>query len=315
MYSKKNIALWLKRMGVEGVLKEASSDASFRKYYRLTNGTQSSIVMDASQQKEVLVPFIEINSRLATIGVRVPKVLQKNLEEGYLIVEDMGNQHLFDVLNSHTFEPLYRQAIDTIVTMQQTPTEGLPPYDKAFLKSEMELMEEWYVNHYLGVTLTPEQQNVFQTVVEHIANEVLGQPQGVFVHRDFHSRNIMLTPHNEMVVIDFQDARVGAITYDLVSLLRDCYIAFQREDIERLALYFKEKKGLHVDDATFLRWFDFMGLQRHIKVLGIFARLALRDNKEAYLKDIPLTLKYVLEVANRYKETQHFVVLLEGLQQ
>jgi len=180
-----------------------------------------------------------------------------------------------------------------------------------FLRFEMDLMQEWYLEKYLSVTLDDEQQNKLSDTLAFITSEVLSQPQDVFVHRDYHSRNIMLSPCNdELVVIDYQDARVGAVTYDLISLLRDVYVELDSSVVESMALRFRDSKGLDVDDATFIRWFDFMGLQRHIKILGIFARLHLRDGKEGYLKDIPLTLKYVLEVGSKYPETQDFVALL-----
>jgi aminoglycoside/choline kinase family phosphotransferase len=177
----------------------------------------------------------------------------------------------------------------------------------------MELMEEWYLEKYLGKQLDSEDRQIISEAIDKVAAVVLSQPQGVFVHRDFHSRNIMITPNDAMAVIDYQDARVGAITYDLASLLRDCYIAFDPKAIDDLVLQFRDKKGLNIDDATFVRWFDFMGLQRHIKVLGIFSRLHLRDGKEGYLKDIPLTLKYVMDIGSKYEETRELVDLLKDL--
>ena len=156
-------------------------------------------------------------------------------------------------------------------------------------------------------------KNIIDTTLKDISDVVLEQPQGVFVHRDFHSRNIMLTPKDEIGIIDFQDARVGAITYDLVSLLKDCYIEWNKEEVEKLALYYRDSVNLDVDDETFVKWFDFMGLQRHIKVLGIFARLHLRDGKDGYLKDIPLTLKYIVDAGSKYEETQDLVKMLQKI--
>ncbi|MBD3789940.1 MAG: phosphotransferase [Campylobacterales bacterium] len=304
---------WLDDIGCGGTLKMASGDASFRKYYRLNDGIQSSVIMDASLQKESVEPFVEITFKLRDAGVKVPKILFQNREEGFLMLEDMGSRHLLENLNESNFELFYDRAIDTIVKMQRADTEGLPGYDAAFLRFEMELMEEWYLQKYLGKTLDEKSKKVIADTIECIVSEVLAQPQGVFLHRDFHSRNIMLTPQDGIIVIDYQDARIGALTYDLVSLLRDCYVMFDPKAIERLALSFRDKKGLNVNDATFMRWFDFMGLQRHIKVLGIFSRLYLRDGKDGYLKDIPLTLKYVLDVANKYDETKSLAKLLEEL--
>ena len=292
----------------------ASADASFRKYYRLSRGTSSYLVMDSSLEKGSIKPFIEVTAKLLEVDVDAPKILLKNLEDGFLILEDFGHTHYLDLLNTTNFQTLYRDAIDTIVKMQNASTTTLPIYDKEFLHIEMDLMQEWYIEKKLRVSLSLQQKELLKNSLENISEVLLYQPQGVFVHRDFHSRNIMVKHDGSIGVIDYQDAMSGAITYDLVSLLKDCYIAFERSSIEKLALEFRDKKKLKVDNATFLKWFDFMGLQRHIKVLGIFSRLHIRDNKEGYLKDIPLTLKYVLETAKRYEETQALAKLLKEIQ-
>jgi len=291
----------------------ASADASFRKYYRLTQDEESVIVMDSSLELDSLTPFIDITSRLLNAGVKAPFIFEENIEQGYLILEDFGNTQLFDVLNQNNFKRLYQMAIDEIVKMQEADTNNLPLYDKAFLHLEMDLMQEWYLEKKLNITLTLNQKELIKQTLHIISDTVLTQPQNVFVHRDFHSRNILLTNKQTIGVIDYQDAMNGAITYDLVSLLKDCYIAFDRKKIEKLVLSFRDKKGLQTADKEFLKWFDFMGLQRHIKVLGIFSRLHLRDSKDGYLKDIPLTLKYTIETALRYKETQAFAKLLEEI--
>jgi len=289
----------------------ASADASFRKYYRLTKDDKSFLLMDSSLEKESLAPFLDVTKRLQNAGVNVPKIYEQNLSLGYLILEDFGDVHLLSQLNATNFKTLYKQAIDEIITMQEAETAGLPLYDKAFLHFEMELMREWFLEKKLGLTLTQTQLTLVEKALENIANAVLEQPQNIFVHRDYHSRNIMLTSTGELGIIDYQDAMNGALTYDLVSLLKDCYIAFKRSDIEELALYFRDKKGLSVGNDEFLRWFDFMGLQRHIKVLGIFSRLHLRDGKDGYLKDIPLTRKYVIDTAKRYDKTKELAAFLE----
>ena len=291
----------------------ASADASFRKYYRLSKEGKSVILMDASLEKESLTPFIDITHRLLHVNVKAPKILAQNLSLGYLILEDFGDTNLLDVLNKANFIELYEKAIDEIIQMQKADTTNLPLYDKKFLHAEMDLMQEWYLEKKLALHVTQIQKELISSTLETISTVVLSQPQNIFVHRDFHSRNIMLTPQNELGIIDYQDAMSGALTYDLVSLLKDCYIAFSREDIEALALLFAEKKGLHVSREEFLKWFDFVGLQRHIKVLGIFSRLYLRDGKDGYLKDIPLTLRYVIETASRYNETKEFGRLLGQL--
>jgi aminoglycoside/choline kinase family phosphotransferase len=201
-----------------------------------------------------------------------------------------------------------------IIKMQESNVEFLPIYDKEFLHFEMDLMSEWYLEKKLNISLSDNDKKLIEKTLNKISEEVLKQPQNVFVHRDFHSRNIMITKDKKIGVIDYQDAMSGAITYDLVSLLKDCYIEFNREDIESLVLDFRDMLGLSIDDKTFIKYFDFMGLQRHIKVLGIFSRLALRDKKDGYLKDIPLTLKYVIDTALRYKETKELAIFLQKVQ-
>ena len=309
-----DIKIWLKSIGwSDWNIDVASADASFRTYYRLSKDDETYVLMDSSKLLESLAPFIDMNERLSVVDVRVPRIIVKNIKLGYLILEDFGSSHYLDILNEENYQELYRKAIDEIVKMQRANTTSLPPYDKDFLLFEMDLMQEWYFEKYLGVSLTTEQQNIIKTTLDTIADVVLEQPQGVFVHRDFHSRNIMLTPKNDIGIIDFQDARVGAITYDLVSLLKDCYIEWNKEEVEKLALYYRDSVNLDVDDETFIKWFDLMGLQRHIKVLGIFARLHLRDGKDGYLKDIPLTLKYVIETASKYPELKDLVKLLKSV--
>jgi len=301
---------WLEQIGCEGELEPVAADASFRKYYRLKSTMHSGIVMDASAQKESVPPFIDIEHRLYEAGVRVAKINTYNLEEGFVFMEDLGTVHLADVIDDD-FELYYGKAIDSLIKMQNVDTEGLPAYDAEFLYFEMDLMQEWYLEKHLELILDETQLRTISTALETITSEVLAQPQEVFVHRDYHSRNLMFGCTDALVVIDFQDARVGAVTYDLVSLLRDVYVELDPYDVERLALHFRDMKGLDVDDETFMRWFDFMGLQRHIKILGIFARLAIRDGKEGYIKDIPLTLKYILDVGAKYPELNGLINLLK----
>ena len=309
-----SIKQWLESIGLgDWQIDIASADASFRSYYRLTKNGETYVLMDSSLMLESLPPFVEINERLSHVKVRVPRIIVKNIELGYLILEDFGSTHYLDILNQENYQMLYKKAIDEIVKMQQSNATDLSLYDKVFLHFEMALMQEWYLEKYLQTTLTKEQQSVIDTTLDTIANVVMSQPQGVFVHRDYHSRNMMLTPKGDIGVIDFQDARVGAITYDLVSLLKDCYIEWDKHEVEQLALYYRDAVGLEVDDATFIKWFDFMGLQRHIKILGIFARLAIRDGKEGYIKDIPLTLKYILDVGVKYPELKELMDLLKSV--
>lgn len=297
----------------EWELKELSGDASFRKYFRLSSNDKSAILMDSSSELDSLRAFLKVHKKLEDAYVCVSKIYTKDESLGFLVHEDFGSTHYLDVLSSANFMTLYKKAIDVIVQMQQASASDLPLYDKAFLHKEMDLMEEWYIKGLLKKELDDEQQNRLKTSLEAISKVVLSQPQGFFVHRDFHSRNIMIKGDDSLGIIDFQDAMSGAITYDLVSLLKDCYIAFDRVSIEKLVLGFRDRVLPKVDDNTIIKWFDFMGLQRHIKVLGVFSRLYLRDKKDGYLKDIPLTLKYVLDSASRYEETQKLSKLLEKL--
>lgn len=312
----KGVESWLKGTKYKDyLLSLASADASFRKYYRISKDGTSFIVMDASLELDSLQPFVNVTRRLLDADVKAPHILEQDLAKGYLILEDFGSVQLLENLTKENFKGYYTQAIDTILKMQKSNAIGLPLYDKAFLHFEMDLMQEWFLQKYLQLSLNTQQKELIALTLDAISEVVLSQPQNLFVHRDFHSRNIMLTPDAELGVIDYQDAMSGAITYDLVSLLKDCYIAFKPKEIEKLALLFRDRANLKCDDAEFIKWFDFMGLQRHIKVLGIFSRLYLRDAKDGYLKDIPLTLDYTIQAAKKYDETREFALLLETLRE
>ena len=286
----------------------ASSDASFRRYFRLTQDDTALIMMDSSLEKSSLTPFIEVTNLLQSVNLHAPKIMHQNTDKGFLILEDLGVKNLLDTLNQENFKSLYKQCIDEIITMQNIDATNLPLYDETFLKTEMNLMPEWFLKKYLQQDLNDKEIAIIDNTIDLIAKKVLSHPQECFVHRDFHSRNIMYC--EPLGIIDYQDAMNGSIVYDLVSLLKDLYIQFDPKDTDELALYFKEKKQLQVSDQEFLEWFDFMGLQRHLKVLGIFARLFLRDNKDGYLKDLPLTLEYVLQVCKKYPELDELHQLL-----
>ena len=309
-----NMKRWLEKEGyATRHLVYASADAGFRRYFRLVDEKrgESYIVMDASARPESLIPFVDIAARLESVDVHVPKIISKNMKSGFLLLEDLGTQHLLDRLTASNATTLYKEAIETLIRMQSASCDGLPLYDRAFLLEETGLMKTWYLEGLFRYRLRAHEEEKLEALFSHIADTVLQQPQGVFVHRDYHGRNIMTTPRNDLGIIDFQDARSGGVTYDLVSLLKDCYFAYDREEAVRLALYFRDRKGIDVDDETFVRWFDYTGMQRHAKVLGVFARLHLRDGKSGYLKDIPLTRSYLLETAKRYEETGYLVALLE----
>jgi aminoglycoside/choline kinase family phosphotransferase len=304
---------WLEWLGMEDPeLVPMHGDASARSYYRLENHG-GGIVMDASEAKESVPIFIGVNWRLMDGKVRIPAIKAYELNKGFIFLEDVGSTHLLDKVKEGNAVAYYEKAIKTLVQMQSTPSKGLEPYDMNFLLEEMNLMPEWYIKEHLGRSVECVEGRVVLGAFALIAKEVLAQPQGLFVHRDYHSRNLMIDSNDEIVVIDFQDAREGVLTYDLVSLLRDVYVELDVAEIKRLVLMFRDLKGLDVDDATFMRWFDFMGLQRHIKILGIFARLAHRDGKKGYLDDIPLTLKYIFEVGAKYPELDGFIAYLKSM--
>lgn len=293
-------------------IEAASSDASFRRYFRLSKGDKTLILMDSSLEKTSLEPFIKVSDLLHTVNAHAPQILHQDLEQGFLILEDLGSTNLLDTLDKDNMNNLYQKCIDTIITMQEINAKDLPLYDEAFLKQEMNLMPEWFLKKYLGKDLNEKEVSIVENAIDIIAKKVLSHPQGYFVHRDFHSRNIMYC--EPLGIIDYQDAMNGSIVYDLVSLLKDLYIKIDEGKRVELALYFKEQKNLQVSDEEFLEWFDIMGLQRHLKVLGIFARLFLRDGKDGYLKDLPLTLEYVLEVCKKYPELKELHQLLSKVE-
>ena len=286
----------------------ASSDASFRRYFRLRSENKTLVLMDSSLEKTSLKPFIEVTNLILSVNLHAPKIIHEDTQKGFLILEDLGSDDLLDHLNQDSFKSLYKKCIDEIITMQKIDAKQLPLYDESFLKTEMNLMPEWFLKKYLGQALNESELKTIENTLDLVTQKVLSHPQGVFVHRDFHSRNIMNC--EPLGIIDYQDAMNGSIVYDLVSLLKDLYIQFDSADMNELALYFKEQKGLQISDKEFLEWFDYMGLQRHLKVLGIFARLYLRDGKDGYLKDLPLTLEYILKSCKKYPELEELYKLL-----
>ncbi len=295
---------WIQQDRPNATIEVASADASFRRYFRVTHNNSSMIVMDAPQQQEDCAAFIDITQRLHNADVYAPEIIKHDLEQGFLLMEDLGDTPYLNKLDDSSADKLYGDALNTLLKIQQADTQGLPEYNDKLLQDEMLLMPEWFLNTHLGIVPTAEQQKIIDRTLTVISTLVLQQPQ-VFVHRDYHSRNLMLTTHNNPGVIDYQDAVFGPITYDLVSLLRDCYISWSNEKIAEWLFAYKikaEAAGLmdKVPEATFIQWFDFMGLQRHIKVLGVFARLNHRDGKSNYLDDLPLTLHYIMQVGNKY---------------
>lgn len=301
----------------------ASADASFRRYFRvhLANsylGNHSLIAMDAPPPQEDCAPFVSIAKLFLDAGLNVPAILAQDLTYGFLLLSDLGDDTYLSQLNTQSAPKLYQDATDALIKLQlASKPDMLSVYDAPMLTREMQLFPDWYVAKHLNVGLSNEQQLVLKNSFEILNKNILAQGQ-VYVHRDFHSRNLMITRENNPGVLDFQDAVYGAISYDLVSLLKDAYIGWEEEQVIDWAVRYwqpAKKAGLPVPDdfSEFYRDFEWMGAQRHIKVLGIFARLSHRDGKSGYLKDMPLVMHYLLRVCERYVELRPMLRLLDAL--
>jgi aminoglycoside/choline kinase family phosphotransferase len=307
--------------GQDYQIEPASADASFRRYFRITlpDGT-TRIVMDAPPEHEDCRPFLKVAALFHETGVQVPLVHAEDLEQGFLLLSDLGNTTYLSALNETTAPKLYRDANIALVAIQRASRPGvLPEYDRALLERELQLFPDWYVSRHLGVTLDETQQATLRSVFDKILDNNLAQPQ-VFVHRDYHSRNLMLLPgERNPGILDFQDAVHGPITYDLVSLLRDAYVKWEEDQVLDWAIRYWERAraaGLPMpaEFGDFYRDFEWMGLQRHLKVLGIFARLYHRDGKDRYLADVPLVLGYVRDVVRRYGALRPLAALIDRVE-
>jgi aminoglycoside/choline kinase family phosphotransferase len=301
-------------------LAPASADASFRRYFRIESKNPdfpTLIVMDAPPQHEPLDAFIKVDLLLENAGLNVPKILEKNIADGFLLLNDLGAKTYLAELNNESADYLYKDATHALVQMQlASKPDVLPNYDEALLQRELDLFPEWYLQKHLQIELTEIQQSQIKQAFALIIENNLAQAK-VYVHRDYHARNLMVTEINNPGVIDFQDAVYGPITYDAASLWRDAYIAWPEERVIDWVIKFWEagrKAGLPMTDdfGQFYRDFQWMGLQRHLKVLGIFARLFHRDGKDGYLKDLPLVLEYAIATANRYIELKPLARILES---
>ena len=321
------ICAWLPQVlgRTEFTIEPASADASFRRYFRVgfADNAPSLIVMDAPPGKEDVEPYIEIARMLVDAGINAPHVLARNVAEGFLLLSDLGARtYLMDLIDGKNVDALYGDALAALVQMEKgcTQVNALPPYDQALLLREMQLFPEWFLGRHLEVALSTDEQRALDAVLANLIESALAQPR-VFVHRDYHSRNLMIADDARFGrnpgVLDFQDAVHGPTTYDLVSLLRDCYVAWPIErvhawvrDYRRLAL----AVGLDVgaSETELLQWFDLMGVQRHLKAIGIFARLWYRDGKRGYLNDIPRTLDYIRAVAPNYRTLAPLSELIES---
>jgi aminoglycoside/choline kinase family phosphotransferase len=307
------------RLGVGTLaIAPASADASFRRYFRVTAQGRDYIVMDAPPAHEDCRPFVAVARLFRDAGAHVPEVLAQDLEQGFLLLTDLGDTTYLAALNEDTARELYLAANDALIRIQQASRPGvLPEYDRALLTRELMLFPEWYVARHLGVTMNAQQQTILDTVFERILANVLAQPQ-VYVHRDWHSRNLMVCDPNPGV-LDFQDAVHGPVTYDLASIYRDAYIEWDEESqLDWVVRYWEKARAAHLpvreDFGDFWRDFEWMGAQRHLKVLGIFARLYHRDGKDGYLKDMPRVMRYLRKVCERYDALKPLLFLLDGLE-
>ncbi|GAA6153842.1 aminoglycoside phosphotransferase family protein [Pseudoteredinibacter isoporae] len=312
-----DLSFWIRQeLSLEELpsLSALGGDAGFRRYFRLDRDVRvdgrALMAVFAPPEAEKNEEFVAMAELLTDLGVKTPKIFAKDLTRGFFVLEDLGNQHLFDVLAHGNVADLYDRSSDLLLMIQRgEQVADLPVYDEELLMREMALFSEWFVPQLLGYTLSDVDQQILDSSFEALAQSALQQPYRL-VHRDYHSRNIMLN-NGELSLIDFQDAVWGPISYDLVSLLRDCYVHWPDATVRKALQSHWQKmpaelKG-DMDLEQFQKAFDWMGLQRHIKVLGIFARLALRDSKPAYLNDLPLVIRYTLDVAERYEVLADFV--------
>lgn len=319
------LKFWLQKSLSEPVLniEVASADASFRRYFRVITKTQSLLAMDAPPEKENSRLFIDSAKALAALGVNTPSVFAEDIEQGFILLEDFGDRNLFDDLQNNSAQ-LYSEAINQLITLQSGGLKASdnswhpPTYDASKLIDEMSLFSKWFINKHLGETIHEASYAVWLHTQQLLTNECLNQPQ-VWVHRDFHSRNLMITGEStdNIGVIDFQDCVTGPIGYDLASIFKDCYIEWPRSKQHEWLDEYRVKALEELDIEPFaleqlIRWVDFAGLQRHLKVLGIFCRLNYRDGKKRYLNDLPLVARYVLEVLGIYPELATFKGHFEG---
>jgi aminoglycoside/choline kinase family phosphotransferase len=301
-------------------IRPASEDASFRRYFRVTTTDGTRIVMDAPPDKEDITPFVTVARRLRDLGLNVPEILDSDPESGFVLLSDLGNRTYLQHLAPDTVDRLYGDAMGALLVLQAgifTDSSFLPQYDDKLLYAELELFREWYLGHELGQKPSAGQIRLLDEAWSRLVALALEQPR-VWVHRDYHSRNLMVMAANNPGILDFQDAVVGPVTYDLVSLLRDCYIRWPAGQVRTWARGYYDRaanSGMPVGDSAgqFLDWFDAMGVQRHLKAIGIFSRLNHRDGKAGYLRDIPRTLGYVVEIARQREDLEPLMAVLDEL--
>ncbi len=297
-------------------LQPASSDASFRRYFRTESADETVIIMDAPPDKEDSEPFVRVAGLMHDAGLNAPRVLAKDLSQGFLLLSDMGSQTYMSQLSVSNPDDLMSDAIDALVTWQASSRSAvLPPYDRELLQRELSLFPDWFIGIHLGKELTGSQRDDWEKIVEVLVNAALAQPR-VFVHRDYMPRNLMFCKPNPGI-LDFQDAVEGPLAYDVLSLFKDAFISWSPHQVEKWRHEYwskAESAGLPVPALVdFIRDFDLIGLQRHLKVLGIFARINYRDGKPHYLEDTPRFVRYIREIAPAYPEMAPLMSLFDKL--
>jgi N-acetylmuramate 1-kinase len=302
------LTTWIenKLKGEVFALSEIQGDASFRSYYRVRTDNTTYIAMVAPPEKERTDIFVHIARAWKTHGLSVPTIIEWDIEQGFVLLSDFGDVLLLDVLEPQNVDHFYSIAMKNITSLQSF-NGPLPSFDEAYVRRELGLFREWFVEKLLGLTITPPVDALLEKWNKELIHIITSQPQ-VAIHRDYHARNLMVLDTQALGIIDFQDAMVGPITYDAVSLLKDCYIRWPREKVCHWVENFRMmmKNTASVDPALFLQWFDGVGLQRHLKVLGIFSRLKIRDQKARYMQDVPRILHYILEVTGQYPSFKEY---------
>ena len=304
-------------VGADATLTSASSDASFRRYFRWQSGERSLIVMDAPPPQEDCRPFVKVAELLARAGINVPQILAADLPRGFLLLNDLGRQTYLDVIDADNADPLFADALQALLRLQRLPMDTpLPAYDEALLRRELQLFPEWYVQRHLGIEFDAAQQALWQRISTLLIDSALAQPQ-VLVHRDYMPRNLMIGTPNPGV-LDFQDAVYGPVTYDVTSLFKDAFVSWPEARVRGwLEDYWRQarEEGIPVQDELddFLRASDLMGVQRHLKVIGIFARICHRDGKPKYLGDVPRFFAYIEAVMARRPELGELTELFANL--
>jgi hypothetical protein len=308
----KNLQHWLTNTCGLGVLQlePMPGDASFRRYFRVKQPNKTYVVMDAVAEKTSCVPFTAIAAGLRSLGLQAPEIIAFDKEQGFILLTDFGDQLFLKTVNIHNAEKYYGIALDTLAVLQACRDISgwrLPPFTSDFMRNELNLFKEWFLQKHVGLTLSVSTTRNLAQCFNFLAESAALQPQ-VFMHRDYHSANLMVLPDDQLGILDFQDAFIGPLTYDLVSLLRDCYIDWPNEMVTKLALQYRDRLVMfRVSDEEFLRWLDLMGLQRHLKALLTFSRKYWRDGNSNYLQYIPRTMKYITMISQRYDECKPLV--------